>query len=293
MGREGGPNLGLEHYRSAEHGVDIPDRLRSLHEVERHFLAHGVFFDVYALRMPNEQGEEESFVFKDFRSGDITMSPEEQIALFQHQYYEWVMLKFHVGKEFFPESHWIRSSEFSDDEAHGFYSVVGKTANTMEMFLKVQLDRQLANRYSSDDKKKGVVKDLLSQLGSSLVSTHETKPFIGAIVQRRINGATFAEVLPHLDKNHANYPLLRSNTQALIAGLRAYQTSNDYGVFTWHGLGSDNVMVELGEDRQITGRVFVIDANFTERPNSTFKQAVAAKLEHDVFQSLERAFALE
>ena len=81
-----------------------------------------------------------------------------------------------------------------EDEAHGFYSIPGKTANIMGEFLKVQLDRQLANRHSSDDKK--------------------------------------------------------------------------------------------------TGNIYVVDANFTERPNKIFKDRVVKKLEKTVLEKLELTLGL-
>jgi len=146
-------------FRPAPEGEeDIPEQLRQLHETKGEFLSRGVFFDVYAMELPDESGVPQPFVFKDFRAGDATMKPVEQVALFQHQYYEAEQLKQITGEKLFPQAYWIRSSEFSDDEAHAFYAEPGKTANTMRKFMEVQMDRQLTDRYSSDDKKKGAVK---------------------------------------------------------------------------------------------------------------------------------------
>lgn len=79
------------------------------------------------------------------------MSEKEQVALFQHQYYEWMQFKSVVGQSFFPESYWVRSDRFTEDEAHDFYKNPGKGANTFKQYIKVQLDRHLRDRYSSDD----------------------------------------------------------------------------------------------------------------------------------------------
>lgn len=274
---------------ASETEKDIPEKLRNLHEVRGEYLTRGVFFDVYDIELPDEDGNAEPFVFKDFRSGDAVSSPEEQVALFQHQYYEQVYLKSRIGDQFFPESHWIRSTEFSEDEAHGFFSVPGKTANTMQEFIKTQLDRQLADRYSSDDKlKKGAVKDLMSKLGESVAPEHEDKPFIGAIVQKKISGVSFKEALGSIDKGSPAYESLRENTRLLIRGLRDYHAEDNITAFTWHGLKSDNVMVETDESGNLTGEVFVTDANFTERPNKAFKDSVVKKLEKNVFAKLEK-----
>lgn len=275
-----------------ERELSVSDRLRQLHEVEKHFLSRGVFFDVSAMELPDSQGRAESFVFKDFQSGKSTMSPQEQVALFQHQYYEWVQLRESVGEQFFPESHWIRSGDFSDDQAHGFFSEPGKTANTLTEFVKVQLDRQLTNRYSSDDAKKGAVKKAMSSLGGHLNTAHEEQSFIGAVVQKRVHGVSYAEALQSADRSSPAFESLRNNTRELLRGLRRYHEENEIGAFTWHGLESDNVMVETNEKGDITGRVFIIDANFTERPNQTFRNGVLKKLQKNVFDPLEKELGL-
>jgi len=286
------PIPGREFHPASETEKDIPERLRQLHEVEGKFLSRGVFFDVYAIDLPDEDGKPEPLVFKDFRGGDVVMSPEEQVSLFQHQYYEWIQLQEMVGEEFFPKSDWIRSTSFTEDQAHGFYETPGKTANTMLEFIKVQLDRQLADRYSSDDKRKGAVKQFMSSLGSQISPKHETTPFIGAIIQERVNGISFAEALKHVKKTDPTYERLREATRKLISKLREYHAESDYTAFTWHGLGSDNVMVEVDENGKITGRVVIVDANFTERPNKTFKDGVVKKIEENVFKKLEHALEL-
>lgn len=118
------------------------------------------------------------------------------------------------------------------------------------------------------------------------------KPFIGATVQRRVHGVSFVEALHRLDKSDPHYQELRRNTSKLITGLRNWHEENSYGAFTWHGLESDNVTVEVDDEGKLTGRVFVVDANFTERPNKTFKEVVVKKLERDVFEKLEQALEL-
>lgn len=291
---ERGPSFPPEDVVPAnEREVSIPDRLRQLHEVEKHFLSRGVFFDVYEMELPDAQGNAEPFVFKDFQSGKTTMSPQEQVALFQHQYYEWVQLRASVGEQFFPESHWIRSGDFSDDQAHGFFAEPGKTANTLTEFVKVQLDRQLADRYSSDDTKKGAVKTVMSAVGSQLSNAHESRPFIGAIVQERVHGVSYNEALKQVDRSSPAFATLRENTRQLLRGLRRYHEENQIGAFTWHGLASDNVMVETDEQGKITGRVVVIDANFTERPNQAFRDGVLKKLKKNVFHPLEQELGLD
>jgi len=277
---------------ASETEKDIPEKLRELHEVRGEFLASGVFFDVYGMELPDDKGHPEPFVFKDFRSGDVTMDPKEQVALFQHQYYEWNYLRERLGREFFPESYWIRSSEFSEDEAHGFYSVPGKTANTMQEFIKVQLDRQLAGRYSSDDHKKGAIEEVMGGIGGTLIPKHEEKRFIGAIIQQRVNGVTFAEALRGIDQSDEGSGRLRDSVRRLIGRLREYHNESKYTSFTWHGLDSDNVMAETDNKGKLTGRVYIIDANFTERPNKPFKEAVVKKLEKNVFEKLEAALDL-
>ncbi|MBM3204496.1 hypothetical protein FJZ48_00740 [Candidatus Uhrbacteria bacterium] len=267
----------------------IRKHLHQLHVAEGRFLAKGVFFDVYELDLENGSDQASSYVFKDFRSGDVIMSPEEQVALFQHQYYEWRSLKHVLGEHFFPASVWLRSPAFSDDQAHGFFSIPGKTANTMERFVRVQADRQLSNRYSSDDRKKGTIKKLMSRVGDLIRDQHEEKLFVGGIVQEKIHGLSLKEALTRLPKaTDMVRQAFRHNVKTLIQGLRTYHDTNPYGAFTWHGLESENVMAEIDKQGMLTGRIQIIDANFTERPNKTFKKSVISKLEKNVFQRLER-----
>lgn len=269
----------------------ILERLDHLHSVEGHFLTKGVFFDVYDLK--GEAVDDLELIFKDFRSGDVAMSREEQIALFQHQYYEWCLLRKVLGEQFFPASSWVRSDAFSDDQAHAAYAVPGKTANTMSHFVKIQADRQLADRYSKDDHKKGLAKHLMSRIGNVIRDQHQHQPFIGGIVQEKIAGIPLAEALKRLQANgQMAQQVFRNNARTLIQGLRLYHEMNPYGAFTWHGLESDNVMAEIDEQGMLTGRIQIIDANFTERPNKMFKKAVTSKLEKNVFQRLEASLAL-
>lgn len=280
-------------FRSAnEQAPSVSERLRHLHEAKQEFLTRGVFFDVFALTLPTTEENRPALVLKNFRCGDITMKPEEQVALFQHQYYEWEQLRHLLGEEFFPASDWIRSSKFSEDEAHGFFAHPGETANTFGLFVKIQTDRQLADRYSSDDQHKSTGKQIMSVLGAKLRQESSEQAFIGAVVQERVQGITFQEALSRMQPTDPHYPELRQATQTLIAQLRAYHEANPYTAFTWHGLASDNVMVEVDDEGHVTGRIQIVDANFTERPNRLFKTAVVNKLEKQVFLPLEKAFSL-
>jgi len=132
----------------------------------------------------------------------------------------------------------------------------------------------------------------MSEVGDRIVDKHTEQPFIGAVVQERINGGSFEAVLKSVDESDPNYETLRQNVRELIQGLRRYHDDSEYAAFTWHGLGSDNVMVEQDEAGNITGRVMIVDANFTERPNVPFRDAVIKKIEQNVFEPLEKHFNL-
>ena len=255
-------------------------------------VSRGVFFDVYDIDTADGGGKTTPLVFKDFRVGDVIMSPKDQVSLFQHQYYEWNYLRERLGHEFFPESYWMRSSEFTDDEAHGFYSDPGRSANTMREFLKVQLDRQLANRYNRDDGRRSALKKVLAMVGESAFSERPGGRFIGAVIQEKVRGIPFSKAIGLIDRDDPNYGRLRQSVSKLIAGLRDYHDESDKASFTWHSLDSDNVMAETDDGGRLTGRVLVVDANFIERPNKTFKEAVVKKLEKNVLEKLEGVFDL-
>ncbi|MFH1048022.1 MAG: hypothetical protein V1738_07030 [Patescibacteria group bacterium] len=288
----GFPESETEFVPASETEKDIPERLKNLHETKGEFLTRGVFFDVYDMELPDSDGKAEPFVFKDFRSGDVIMNEKEQISLFQHQYYEWNYLREKIGHEFFPESYWIRSPKFTDDEAHGFYSVPGKSANTMGEFLTVQLDRQLANRYNDDDQRRSVIKKVLGRVGGVLMPKHDDKPFIGAVVQKKVKGVPFSEALQMNVESNERKALLKESCRKLISNLRVYHDEDELTAFTWHGIDSKNVLAEIDDMGELTGRVYVIDANFIERPNKVFKEAVVEKLEENVFSKIEEQLGL-
>ncbi len=176
--------------------------------------------------------------------------------------------------------------------AHAYYEEPGKTPNTMNEFLRVQVDRQLADRYGSDDAKKGTFKKLMGGIGKMIRDEHADKPFVGAILQHRVNGLPFSEALSKVDANDPATDVLKENVRELIRELRRVHSRNETAAFTWHGLESDNVVAEVDEKGRLTGGVKVLDANFTERPNEVFRQKVLQKLEKDVFDKLERALNL-
>ncbi|MBN1584835.1 hypothetical protein JW899_00505 [Candidatus Uhrbacteria bacterium] len=281
---------------ASENGEQISDRLRDLDKREGKFMSRGVFFDVYEIELPDESGNGEPYVFKDFRSGDVIMDEREQLSLFQHQYYEWNYLKGKLGDRFFPESFWVRSSKYSADEAHGFYEKPGKTANTMTEFMAVQLDRQLADRYNADDRKRTVIKRTLKVVGQAVGADRKDRPFIGAVIQRKVRGVPLSEALDLLELSEGNEGLrqvFRKEVADLLSGLREYHGESDHSAFTWHGLDSENVLAEKDDSGQLTGRLYVVDANFIERPNRTFKDAVVRRLEENVLKKLETALGLQ
>ncbi|MBP9869619.1 hypothetical protein KBC59_03635 [Patescibacteria group bacterium] len=277
------PNLSSE-------GMQRRRRLLKASSESAEFLKRGVFYDVYQVDIPQSVGGVEKFVIKDFRAGDVVKPAENQVALFQHQYYEWNALKHELGEKFFPESYWVRS--LTQPNAHAYYEEPGKTPNTMNEFLRVQVDRQLADRYGSDDAKKGTFKKLMGGIGKMIRDEHADKPFVGAILQHRVNGLPFSEALSKVDANDPATDVLKENVRELIRELRRVHSRNETAAFTWHGLESDNVVAEVDEKGRLTGGVKVLDANFTERPNEVFRQKVLQKLEKDVFDKLERALNL-
>jgi hypothetical protein len=52
------------------------------------------------------------------------------------------------------------------------------------------------------------------------------------------------------------------------------------------------VTAEVDADGKLTGKVYILDANFIERPNTIFRDKVVDKLEKDVFAKLEIALGI-
>jgi hypothetical protein len=140
----------------------------------------------------------------------------------------------------------------------------------MNEFLRVQVDRQLADRYGSDDAKKGTFKKLMGGIGKMIRDEHADKPFIGAILQRRVNGLPFSEALSKVDANDPATDVLKENVRELIRELRRVHSRNQTAAFTWHGLESDNVVAEVDEKGRLTGGVKVLDANYHRAPKREY-----------------------
>jgi hypothetical protein len=129
-------------------------------------------------------------------------------------------------------------------------------------------------------------------IGKTFSTTHQEKPFIGAIVQERVNGIPFSKVLERLDRESVAYPILKRHVGQLITGLRRFHAANELAAFTWHRLDSDNVVAEIDATGELTGRVVVLDGNFTERPDAIYKNSVMKKLNKNIFAKLEEIFEL-
>lgn len=132
-----------------------------------------------------------------------------------------------------------------------------------------------------------MINKLTKKIGKIAGAEYAETPFIGAVVQEKISGVSFKDALQKVDKKSEIYQRLQENIRNLIRGLRAYHEQSDYAAFTWHGLGSDNVMCEVDESDKLTGRVTIVDANFTERPNKLYKDKVVKKMEKAILQKLE------
>lgn len=255
------------------------------------YLNKGMFFDVYTVDVPIV-GEKQSkrYVVKDFRIGDAVMSPEEQISLFQDQYYEWNSLRGDVGAGFFPETYWLRSSAFSSDQAHGLYKEPGKSGNTTWEFVKLRVDRQLANRYGSEVTI-GTAKKVMREIGAKLIPPERSH--VGIVVQEYIHGESFGEIIQRLrpeDKQTPAFRLLQQAVSGLLVALQRAQEQDPLHVFSWDSLLSHNIMVETDAENRVTGRVFILDANGLRRPTETHRKVVIRRNQniiHAIRQALD------
>lgn len=163
-------------------------------------------------------------------------------------------------------------------------------------FWLIQANRRLAGRYGLDERHKNQenkpFNKIISQLGKE-IEKFKDKKFTGAVIQERIHGTTFSRVLssPEL-KSHPNYPLLQHSVQTLVHGLREFHAQEPRAAYTWHSLESDNIMAEIDDNNEITGRVVIIDTNFSQRPDTIYQKSVLKKLEEKILQPLEEKFEL-
>jgi hypothetical protein len=251
----------------------------------------GVFYDAHDIL--KEKGELADFVVKDFHL-DILFSEKGAVELFSKQEEEHETMKKYFPPDMIAESVYLvpnrleplfEKAKLNTDNIYPYHK-----------FWQIQANRRLAGRYGLDERHKNQedkkFNQMLARLGKEIENLKEKK-FTGAIIQERINGTTFADILsnPNL-KNHPNYPLLQHSVQALVQGLREFHQNEPRAAYTWHSLESDNVMVETDKNNEITGRVVIIDTNFSQRPDKVYQKSVIKKPEEKILQPLEEKFEL-
>lgn len=251
----------------------------------------GVFFDTHEVL--KEKGELSDMVFKEFHL-DLLFSEEGAVELFSKQEEEYNSLKKYFPKDMVAESVYLVPNRL--EPIFEKAKLDTKNIYPYHKFWQIQANRRLAGRYGLDERHKDQeskkFNQVLAQIGKQIEKIKDKK-FTGAVIQERIHGTTFAKILedPNL-KNHPNYPLLQHSLQTLIYGLREFHDKEPRAAYTWHSLESDNVMVETDENDAITGRIVIIDTNYSQRPDTIYQKKVIKTLEEKILKPLEDTFEL-
>jgi len=252
----------------------------------------GVFFDTHEIL--KEKGELSDFVFKEFHL-DLLFSQKGAVEMFSKQEEE-----YNTMKEYFPEDMIAESIYLVPNKMKPIFEKAKldtKNIYPYHKFWQIQANRRLAGRYGLDERHKNQEDKKLNQalafIGRKIEKVKDKK-FTGAVLQEGIHGTAFAHVLNSPDlKNHPNYEKLRDSVDTLINGLRKFHQDEPRAAYTWHSLESDNVMVETDENDEITGRIVIVDTNFSQRPDTVYQKSVIKKLEEKILKPLEEKFDLE
>lgn len=252
----------------------------------------GVFYDTHEVL--KDKGELTDFVVKDFHM-DMLFSEKGAVELFSKQEEEHETMK-----PYFPEDMIAQSVYLVPKKHEAIFEKAKMNTDNIYPYLKfwqIQADRHLASRYGLDERNPGHDKTPFNKTVALLgkqIEKIKDKKFTGAILQERIHGTAFAKILKDPDlKNNPNYEKLKDNIHTLISGLRNFHASEPRAAYTWHRFESDNVMAETDENDNITGRVVIIDTNYSQRPDTFYQKSVIKKLEEKILKPLEEKFDLK
>ena len=262
----------------------------------------GVFYDTYEVF--GNEAEQGTYALKIYKL-DRLMSESQARDLFAKQAGEYETMKPYFSTDILPPPTFI----LADKDKAAFDAVKKNTKNVYSYttFGRNMASAFLQGRASIQGGKLERQPNWLQKAGKWLGTQVERmrgnhEKFFGAILQEYIRGVPFETVLqnPKL-KDDPNYDMLRKNVKSLIEGLRGFHQNQaldksdpqrpDHPAFTWHGLRDDNVIVET-HDSQITGRIVILDTNFSQRPDARYQRGVIQKLENQVLGPLEKTFDL-
>ncbi|KKU12044.1 MAG: hypothetical protein UX17_C0059G0005 [Parcubacteria group bacterium GW2011_GWC2_45_7] len=252
----------------------------------------GVFYDVHETLKQN--GELSEFVVKEFHL-DLLFSRQAAADLFSKQEEEHDLVKKYFPEDMVPRTIFIVARDL--EPQYEFAKLDASQIYPYSKFWQIQLNRRLAGRYGLDERFKNREGNLVNRafrfIGQQIKKLRD-REFTAALVQERINGISFAQLIARPDwKSEPNFETLRQNVARLIRGLRDMHEADPRAAYTWHSLASDNIMIETDDDGHITGRVVIIDTNFIQRPDQTYKKTVVNKLERQILRPLEKTFDLE
>ncbi|MFO0704460.1 MAG: hypothetical protein U0517_00580 [Candidatus Andersenbacteria bacterium] len=263
----------------------------------------GVFYDTYEVF--GNEAEQGTYALKVYKLDRLHTETQAR-DLFAKQAGEYETMKPYFSPELLPPPTFI----LADKDTAAFDQV---RKNTKNVYSYTTFGRNMASAFLQGrasiqggrlEREPNWVQKAGTWLGTQVERLRgKREKFFGAILQEYIRGVPFQTVLtnPNL-KQDPQYKKLRTNVQSLIEGLRRFHqneafTKNDpqrpdHPAFTWHGLRDDNVIVET-RDGMITGRVAILDTNYSQRPDERYQKGVIAKLEKEVLSPLEEAFELK
>lgn len=169
----------------------------------------------------------------------------------------------------------------------------GKLLYDFLTFSRIQMDRRLqqgfarrdvAEQRRGIDKVFGVVGELLSK------NDMFRKESAGVMIQERVSGMTVKDFLSRFTPETCpQYAQVQTSIKEFAAAVRKF---NEKYALLWHSFESDNVLIETDAQGQPTGKIKIIDLNFTEKSAEFLRKKMVRGFEKKILQPLEEAFHL-
>jgi hypothetical protein len=162
----------------------------------------------------------------------------------------------------------------------------------LSTFAMIQIDRRLQKDFQRRgvDAKRGPIDAAFGQVGEMLKdSDFYRKECAGVMVEERVHGKTFAEVMRRGERagDDPKWEDLKSNAKLFLSRL---STFNQEYALLWHQLGDDNVVIETDEAGNLTGEIKIRDLNFTEKSAEFIRKRTTATTKEKIVKPLMEYF---
>jgi hypothetical protein len=274
----------------AEEGISEEERnaLFAKFGVAKEPFGRGAFYNVYELG-------DTGLALKELKLNYL-FGPEEAVKMLARHEIEAERIREYFGEEFVPEFCFVYPDKhravFEKEKAQK--GMEKAKLYDLPTFIKIQIDRRLQEGFRRRDapEEQGITARAFQRLGAEMKKRGFFRTeAAGVMVQERVKGITFAEFFQRFNKD--NCPAWLALRESVAKFLQASGKFNEKYAMLWHRFDSDNIMVETDEKGAPTGRIRILDLNFTERSAEPIRKKVNEKTEKKIWEPLRKAFDIE